>query len=76
MPQIQITPDAEYTPSQIVRYGWISKPRNKEESDYRYVLRLIKHGKLRARNICLTGQKYFKVKGEEVLRYCSLANGD
>jgi hypothetical protein len=69
MPHVPIIPHAEYTPSQIVYYGWIGKAENKQESDYRYVLRLIKYGKLQARNVCLTGQKYFRVRGEDILRY-------
>ena len=69
MPYVAIIPHIEYTPSEIVRYGWIGKEENKEVSDYRYVLRLIHRGKLPARNICLTGQKYFRVKGEDILRY-------
>jgi hypothetical protein len=64
-----IIPHIEYTPSQIVHYGWIGKAENTAESDYRYVLRLINRGVLQARNVCLTGQKYFKVKGEDIIRY-------
>jgi hypothetical protein len=67
MEDVQIIPNIEYNPSQIVEHGWITNTRNKP--DYRYVLRLIKYGKLRARNVCLTGAKYFKVLGEDIIKY-------
>jgi hypothetical protein len=67
MNEKRIIPDAEYNPSQIVEHGWIVNTRSKP--DYRFVLRLIKYGKLRARNVCLTGAKYFKVLGEDIIKY-------
>ena len=67
MSQTPIVPHQEYNPSEIVKYGWIRNTKNK--TDYRHVLRLINEGKLPARNVCLTGHKYFKVKGSEILKY-------
>jgi hypothetical protein len=67
MPQVPIIPTIEYNPSQIVENGWIRN--TKDKPDYRYVLRLIKYGRLRARNVCLTGKKYFRVLGADIIRY-------
>jgi hypothetical protein len=64
-----INPDEEYTPTQITRYGWILNNRNRP--NYKYILQLIKAGKLRARNVCTsnTGAKYYKVLGADILKY-------
>ncbi len=67
MTQPPIVPHLEYNPSEIVKYGWIKN--SKQKSDYRHVLRLIRYGKLQARNVCLTGHKYFKVLGSEIIKY-------
>jgi hypothetical protein len=67
MSQVPIIPHVEYNPSQIASYGWITN--NNDKPDYRYVLKLINKGVLRARNVCLTGKKYFKVRGEDILKY-------
>jgi hypothetical protein len=67
MTHVPIVPDKEYNPSEIASNGWIKNTKNK--NDYKYILRLIKYGKLRARNVCLTGKKYFKVLGSDIIRY-------
>jgi len=64
---MNIDPEREYSPKEIALYGIITNTRNK--GDYRYILRLIKYGKLRARNACVTGAKYFKVLGEDIIKY-------
>ncbi len=67
MQQAVILPHIEYNPSEIVKHGWIKN--TKQKADYRHVLRLIKDGKLQARNVCLTGHKYFKVRGADIIKY-------
>jgi hypothetical protein len=63
-------PESDYSPLQIVAHGWITNTVN--NPDYRYVLRLIKEGKLSARNVSLTGGRLYKIRGEEIIRYSSV----
>lgn len=65
----QIEHNLWYTPRQIVTLGFIRNAQNTIASDYRYVLRLIRSGKLHAHNSCQTDKKYFKVLGADILRY-------
>jgi hypothetical protein len=64
---VPIIPTKEYNPRQIAENGWIKN--TKEKKDYRFVLALIKAKQLRARNVCLTGEKYYKILGTDLLRY-------
>ena len=55
-------------PSEIAKNGLITNSKGK--GDYRYVLRLIKANKLKARNWALSGDKpYFMVHVDEIERY-------
>jgi len=67
MPHIPLQPDEEYTPQEICEYGWILNTTGKP--DYRFVLRLIKRGILLSRNVCTTGQTYYKVRGDDIIQY-------
>lgn len=65
--KVPLDPTTEYIPSEIVKYGFILNTKGKP--DYRYVLRLIESGKLRARNVCRGKGKYYKVLGDDILTW-------
>lgn len=64
---VPINPTQEYNPMDIVKHGWILN--NNSKPDYKYVLKLIKFGKLNATNVCMTNQKYYKIRGQDIINY-------
>ena len=69
---MEIQPNKYYKPMQIAEAGWIVTPGTKKLlSVYNYVLKLIKRGKLPARNYAEgeKGQQYYKVLGSDISKY-------
>ena len=65
---MEIEPKTEYKPREIANNGWIKN--SKGNSDYYYIIKLIKAGQLRARNYCLTGNSdWWLVKGQDIINY-------
>lgn len=64
---VPIDPNKEYTPREIYKGKFILNTVG--NSDYRYILRLINAGKLRARIVSIGTQKYYVVKGEDILTW-------
>jgi hypothetical protein len=64
-----IDPSKEYRPSEIFNNGWIRNTLGNK--NYKFVLRTITTGKLKARNVCQsgTGQAYYRVLGSSILEY-------
>jgi len=63
----EIDPERWYRPMEIAKAGWIRNAGNK--GDYYYVLKLIKRGRLRARDFGLGKTPYYRVLGSEIIRY-------
>jgi hypothetical protein len=63
----KIEKDRWYRPSEIAKLGFIKN--SKGEGDYALILKFIKRGKLMARNFGLGKTPYFRVKGDEIIRY-------
>lgn len=59
--------DRLYRPSEIAKNGWIVN--NNGQGDYKYVLKLIKFKRLKARNVCITGKTYWRVSGKTIVDY-------
>jgi hypothetical protein len=60
-----------YRPKEIAELGLIKNTRNSDKilSNYDYILRLIRNGKLAARDYCTTDQHYWMVSEDEIARY-------
>lgn len=68
MPHIPIDPLREYTPKEIWKHGLILN--TKGNKDYRYILRLIHGGKLKARVISTGSERmYFMVSGADLIAW-------
>jgi len=67
--KIYIDPTAEYLPMEIAKRGFIRNRKNK--GDYYRVLKLIKSGRLEARNykIDSSGKPYWIVRGSAIIDY-------
>lgn len=64
---MNIDPKRLYRPKEIAKNLFI--PNSRGKSDYHFVLRLIRRGKLPARNYGTDSYPLFQVKGEDVIRY-------
>lgn len=64
-----INPNYMYRPSEIAKNGWILNTNG--DKNYKFILKLIRLGKLKAKNVCVTGtsQMYFRVKGQHIIDY-------
>ena len=56
-----------YRPSEIAQNGWIKNSKGK--GDYMLVLKLIRKGRLKARNFGLGLTPYYRILGSEIIRY-------
>lgn len=65
---MQIDPEAEYSPKQVAENGWIKNTKGK--SDYYFILKLIKRGLLKGRDLNPDGDNsVFMIKGQTILDY-------
>lgn len=64
-----IDPSREYRPAEIAKNGWILNTVGNK--NYKYVLKLVRLGKLKSRNVCTTGtgQMYFLIPGSSIIEY-------
>jgi len=60
-----------YRPKEVAQLGLIKNTVDSEKmlSNYDYVLRLIRNGKLKAKDYCTTDKHYWLVSEKEVERY-------
>lgn len=70
-----INPNQEYRPSEIAKNNWIKNRVGK--GDYFKILKLIKVGRLKARNYCLSEQMpMWLVLGSEIIKYNKRNGGE
>jgi len=63
----EIEPGKFYRPAVIADHGWIVSSTGRKS--YKFILRLIRAGKLKADNVALGTTPYYLVTGQEILRY-------
>jgi len=63
----EIMPEAYYRPREIAENNWMIGYRGKNA--YYYILKLIKLGRLRAKDFGLGKTPYYRVLGSDLLRY-------
>lgn len=67
----KINPNYAYRPMEIVKKGWIKNTESKP--DYKYVLKLIKDGELKATNVCTKkGKVYWRVQGKDLIEFLGI----
>jgi hypothetical protein len=68
--RLEIDLEKYYSPRKIAENFWITNGRGEEgKSNYDQVLRLIRFGKLPAKNFGLGKTPYYRVKGIDLLNY-------
>jgi hypothetical protein len=68
--RLEIDPEKYYSPREISQKCWITNSNGEEaKTNYDQVLRLIRFGKLPARNFGLGKTPYYRVKGIDLLNY-------
>jgi ribosomal protein L15 len=69
----KIDPNHEYKPMEIAEAGWIKNTEG--QKDYKYILKLIKNGKIPARNVAVSGvTPYYRVLGKNIISYIHAIN--
>jgi hypothetical protein len=75
----EIDPDGWYKPRTIAENGWIVAPNRKGKSwigSYAYILKLIKAGKIKAKNWGLGQTPYYRINGREILKFLEEYSGN
>jgi len=69
--QNKINPNKWYKPREIAQNEFITSTGADVLSHYRFILREIANGRLKAQNYARgkEGMKYFRIKGSEIIRY-------
>jgi hypothetical protein len=63
----QIDPNEWYRLSKISEMGWITNTNGDKE--WKYVWRLVRDGKLKARNFSMPNKPLWRVRGETIIAY-------
>lgn len=64
----ELNPEVYYKPSEIARKRWITS-KGKGKASYYYILKLIKNGKIKARNFGLGETNYYRIRGMDILKF-------
>ena len=64
----ELNPEVYYKPSEIAKKKWITS-NGTGKASYYYILKLIRNGKINARNFGLGETNYYRIRGSEILKF-------
>ena len=69
----EINPEIYYSPHQIAKANWIVNGAcQKEKARYEYILKMIRLGKLSAKNFGLGKVPHYRIKGIDILSWLKI----